>query len=129
MRASAAAGGRSRSHSSQFGRSSSATEASARAREFGGSSADRRGAAGKLPYLRTSALAQAVVGDGAAGLAERPALVPRHLRLVDAAEGGVGIVVGHEVLDLLEAVAAVPPQRIVLDTAFRPYRRLRARTL
>ena len=58
----------------------------------------------------------------AAGLAERPALVPGHLGLVDAAERGVRILVGDEVLDLLERVAVVPVERIALDPRPGPYR-------
>ena len=43
--------------------------------------------------------------DGHTGLAGSEALVPRHARLVDAAEGGVGIVVVDDVLALLEREA------------------------
>src|SRR3954451_15032779 len=87
MRASSAFGGRSRSQSSQFGRSSSTTRRSA----------------------------HAAVGGGPARLAEREALVPRHVRLVDAAESGVRILVGDEVLDLVPRVAVVAGERPPAD--------------
>jgi len=50
-------------------------------------------------------LGHAALRDGHAGLAGREALVPRHVRLVDAAERSIGIVVVDDVLALLEGVA------------------------
>jgi hypothetical protein len=56
--------------------------------------------------------AHAAVGDGLARLAEGEALVPWHVRLVDAAERGVRILVGDEMLDLVPGVPVAAGERL-----------------
>ena len=66
------------------------------------------------------ALAQAARGDGETALADRPALVPGYVRLIDAAEGGVRVLISDDVLPLLEVEAAVAVKRVADNAGSRP---------
>ena len=64
---------------------------------------------------RAEHLIQPTFGDGHARLTQRQALVPRHIGDIKTAEGGVGILVRDEVLNLVEVDTVAAGQRRVRD--------------